>query len=287
KFFMDYDDLLVKLIELLENNDGLRKKLSSTYRYIMVDEYQDTNKLQSRIVQLLAETHNNVMVVGDDSQSIYSFRGANFRNIMEFPEDFPDTRIIKLEQNYRSTQPILNLTNKIIDRAQEKYTKVLFSHKREGARPALVMAQDDNFQSKFVAQKVLELREEGVGLDEIAVLFRSSYHSFDLELELNRRNIPFVKVGGFKFIETAHIKDILAFLRVLHNPKDTVSWNRILLLVEGIGSRTSLKIINSIAANGEDTDEIIMREASARNRENLKKFINLLNEMGDAEYSPA
>jgi len=287
KFFMDYDDLLVKLIQLLEQNENLRKKLSATYRYVMVDEYQDTNKLQANIVKLLAETHNNVMAVGDDSQSIYSFRGANFRNIIDFPNLFPNTRIIKLEQNYRSTQPILNFANKIIDRALEKYTKVLFSYKPEGVRPALIMAQDENFQSKFVAQKVLELREEGVSLNDIAVLFRSSYHSFDLEIELNRRNIPFVKVGGFKFIETAHIKDVLAFLKILHNPKDTVSWNRLLLLVEGIGTKTSLKIVNNIATNGDEVNQLIMKEATARNRQALRKFIGTLKAISDPSYSPA
>jgi len=287
KFFLDYDDLLVKLMELLENNEPIRHKLSSTYRYIMVDEYQDTNKLQASIVRNLACAHDNVMAVGDDSQSIYSFRGANFKNIMEFPEIFPGTRIIKLEQNYRSTQPILRFTNTVIDRAREKYTKVLFSHKREGPRPALIMAQDESMQSKFVAQKVLELREEGVGLDEVAVLFRSSYHSFDLEIELNRRNIPFVKVGGFKFIETAHIKDVMAFLRILQNPRDTVSWNRLLLLIEGVGTRTSLRIINRIAANGEAPEKTILAEATARNRANIQRFIEVFKEIAHETYLPA
>ncbi len=206
-FFMDYDDLLVSLKELLEHHQDVRERLSETYRYIMVDEYQDTNKIQADIVRFLASTHNNVMVVGDDSQSIYAFRGANFGNIIDFPKVFPDTRIIKLEENYRSTQPILNLTNVIIDRAKEKYTKVLFTRKKDGVLPAAVIAGDENMQSKFVTQRILELREEGVALDDIAVLFRSGYHSFDLEIELNTRNIPFVKVGGFKFVETAHVKD--------------------------------------------------------------------------------
>jgi len=247
---MDYDDLLIYLKTLLEENPDVREKLSQTYRYIMVDEYQDTNKIQADIIRFLAATYNNVMVVGDDSQSIYAFRGANFRNIMDFPEMFPGTKIIKLEENYRSTQPILDVANVIIDRAKEKYTKVLFTQKKGGTVPALVVAQDERTQSQFVSQRILELREEGIPLNEIAVLFRSSYHSFDLEIELNQRNIPFVKVGGFKFMETAHIKDLLAHLKILANPLDTVSWHRVLLMVESIGPKTAQEIFQSVASSG-------------------------------------
>src|SRR5256885_7962244 len=176
------------------------------------------------------------MVVGDDSQSIYAFRGATFRNIMDFPKLFPGAQIFKLEENYRSTQPILALANEVINQAAEKYTKMLFTRKREGPAPVLVKAVDENTQSRFVAQRVLELREEGVALGDIAVLFRSSFHSFDLEIELSRRNIPFVKRGGVKFIETAHVKDILPHLRVVENPRDAGSWNRLVLLVGGGGA---------------------------------------------------
>jgi DNA helicase-2/ATP-dependent DNA helicase PcrA len=247
---VDYDDLLVYLRALLEENPDVQEILSQTYRYIMVDEYQDTNKIQADIVRFLAAAHNNVMVVGDDSQSIYAFRGANFRNIMDFPAMFRDTKIVRLEENYRSTQPILNLANVIIDRAQEKYTKVLFTQKKEGLLPALVVAEDERMQSQFVTQRILELREEGVPLDEISVLFRASYHSFDLEIELNQRNIPFVKVGGFKFMETAHIKDLLAHLKILANPLDTVSWHRVLLMVERIGPKTAEQIFQDVARSG-------------------------------------
>jgi DNA helicase-2/ATP-dependent DNA helicase PcrA len=217
---MDYDDLLIHMRALLEENPDVQETLSQTYRYIMVDEYQDTNKIQADIVRFLAEAHNNIMVVGDDSQSIYAFRGANFRNIMDFPAMFQGTKVIKLEENYRSTQPILNVANVIIDRAREKYTKILFTKKKEGIVPALVVAEDERMQSQFIRQRILELREEGIPLDEIAVLFRASYHSFDLEIELNQRNVPFVKVGGFKFMETAHIKDLLAHLKILANPEE-------------------------------------------------------------------
>lgn len=243
---MDYDDLLIHLRTLLDNNPDVQETLSQTYRYIMVDEYQDTNKIQADIIRFLASTHNNVMVVGDDSQSIYAFRGANFRNIMDFPALFPGTNIVKLEENYRSTQPILAIANEIIGRAKEKYTKVLFTQKGYGTVPALVAAEDERMQSLFVSQRILELREEGIPLNQIAVLFRASYHSFDLEIELNQRNIPFVKVGGFKFMETAHIKDLLAHLKILANPLDTVSWHRVLLLVENIGPKTAEEIFHCV-----------------------------------------
>jgi DNA helicase-2/ATP-dependent DNA helicase PcrA len=209
----------------------------------MVDEYQDTNALQASIVRRLAAEHDNVMAVGDDAQSIYAFRGASFRNIMDFPNLFAGTRIIKLEQNYRSTQAILDLANAVISQARESYTKVLFTTTPGGETPMVIAAYDENFQSRFVSQRVLELREEGVPLADIAILFRASFHSFDLEIELSRHDIPFVKRGGFKFIETAHIKDVLAHLRLVANPRDAVSWNRILLLVEGIGPRNAERII--------------------------------------------
>ncbi|HYY73194.1 MAG TPA: ATP-dependent helicase [Solirubrobacterales bacterium] len=245
---VDYDDLLVLLRDLLRDHPEVAAQLSRTYRFIMVDEYQDTNPLQAEIVRGLAATHPNVMAVGDDSQSIYSFRGATFRNIMDFPKAFPGARILKLEENYRSTQPILDLANAIIDRAAEKHTKVLRTRRAEGPPPLLVQCSDEQAQSRFVTQRILELREEGVPLEEVAVLFRSSFHSFDLELELQRADLPFVKRGGFKFIETAHVKDVLAHLRVVANPRDAVSWHRVLLLLEHVGPRTAEDIYAHLAA---------------------------------------
>ena len=256
KSLVDYDDLLTKLRDLLAGNDEVRQRMSDTYRYIMVDEYQDTNHLQAEIVRLLAATHDNVAVVGDDAQSIYSFRGADFRNIMDFPKDFPGCRVIKLEENYRSTQPILNLTNEIIERAREGYEKHLFTNKKSGKRPRLVQAGSEHMQSQFVCQKILELREEGVPLWDIAVLFRSSFHSFDLEIELTRQNIPFVKRGGFQFMEAAHVKDLLAHMRVLANPNDAISWSRILLLLEGVGPGASQKIIKWLLAGGQPVERL-------------------------------
>jgi DNA helicase-2/ATP-dependent DNA helicase PcrA len=212
----------------------------------MVDEYQDTNKIQAEIIYLLAGNNKNVMVVGDDSQSIYAFRGANFENIMRFPEVFSGTRIIRLEENYRSVQPILKLTNVIIERAEQKYSKILFTRKSGGSLPLLVNTRSENSQSRFVVKKIREINRKGIPLNQIAVLFRASFHSFDLEIELSREGIPFIKVGGFKFMESAHIKDVLAHLRVISNPLDRISWYRILLLLDNIGpnkSRRSKSIV--------------------------------------------
>jgi DNA helicase-2/ATP-dependent DNA helicase PcrA len=243
---VDYDDLLVLLRRLLMEDAAVRRTISSLYRYILVDEYQDTNRLQADVVRHLASTHQNVMVVGDDAQSIYAFRGATFKNIMEFPSLFPGTIIYKLEENYRSTQPILNLANTIIEAAKEKYRKLLFTRKLDGPLPVLVEAAGENAQSRFIAQKILELREEGVPLSEMAVLFRSSFHSFDLEIELSRHGLPFVKRGGVKFIETAHVKDLLAHMRVVANPLDTVSWHRALMLVEGVGPKKAQDVMAAL-----------------------------------------
>ncbi len=244
---LDYDDLLVFLNKFLKEDSAAAKNFLSTIKFVMVDEYQDTNSLQAEIVKGLAKYNNNVMVVGDDSQAIYSFRGANFKNIIEFPLLFKDVKIIKLEENYRSSQPILDFANHITKDAVEKYTKVLYTRKGGDALPQIIAASTENLQSKFIIEKILELREEGIPLNDIAVLFRSSFFSFDLEIELNKANIPFVKFGGMKFIETAHIKDVLAFLRIAANPKDVVSWYRVLLLHEGVGPKTAQKILDELA----------------------------------------
>jgi DNA helicase-2/ATP-dependent DNA helicase PcrA len=283
KSLLDYDDLLTRLRDLLAAHEPARRRLSETYRFIMVDEYQDTNALQAEIVRLLAATHDNVAVVGDDAQSIYSFRGANFRNIMDFPKHFTGARIIKLEENYRSTQPILNLTNEIIQRAREGYEKRLFTRKSVGERPKLVQAGSELMQSQFVCQKILELREEGVPLWDIAVLFRSSFHSFDLELELARHNIPFVKRGGFQFMETAHIKDLLAHLRVIANPQDTISWQRILLLLEGVGPGAAQKIVRWLLADAHPARRLRTYPAKGKVAHALRTLAQVLEEASQAE----
>jgi DNA helicase-2/ATP-dependent DNA helicase PcrA len=283
KSLLDYDDLLVKLRDLLAGHAAVRERLSATYRYIMVDEYQDTNRLQDEIVRLLAATHDNVAVVGDDAQSIYSFRGANFRNIMDFPKQFPGARVIKLEENYRSTQPILNLTNEIIQRAKEGYEKRLFTRKSVGTRPKLVQAGSEQMQSQFVCQKILELREEGVPLWDIAVLFRSSFHSFDLEIELARHNIPFVKRGGFQFMETAHVKDLLAHMRIVANPRDAISWTRLLLLLEGIGPGAAQKIIKWLLEGSNAVERLRSYPAKGKVAHGLRTLAQVLEEAKQAE----
>ncbi|GJL56384.1 MAG: DNA helicase [Nitrospirales bacterium] len=277
---VDYDDLLVKLRELLHTDETARHNISQIFRYILVDEYQDTNRLQADVVRQLAATHDNVMVVGDDSQSIYAFRGATFRNIMEFPTLFPDTTIYKLEENYRSTQPVLQLANRLIEQAPEKYTKELFTKKLEGPLPVLVQATGENAQSRFIAQKILELREEGIALNEVAVLFRSSFNAFDLELELTRCDLPFIKRGGFKFIETAHVKDLLAHLRVMHNPLDTVSWNRILLLIEGVGPKKAKDVLAALLNTAQPYE--ILKSGTGRSAHGLRHLAALLE--GAAEH---
>ena len=281
KQLLDYDDLLVMLRQLLLLDESARTTISRQYRYILVDEYQDTNRLQAEVIRQLASTHNNVMIVGDDSQSIYGFRGATFKNIMEFPTLFPGTTMYKLEENYRSTQPILNLANCIIDEAAEKYTKRLFTRKIDGPLPSLVEAAGENTQSRFIAQKILELREEGVPLSEVAVLFRSSFHSFDLEIELSRKGLPFIKRGGVKFIETAHVKDLLAHVRVIANPLDTVSWHRVLMLVEGVGPKKAQDLLAAVVKAGEPLD--VLRSVTGRSGQGLKDLANTLESLNGAE----
>lgn len=276
RVLLDYDDLLIHLRDLLAGNEEIRQRLSERYRFILVDEYQDTNRLQSQIIRLLAASHDNVMVVGDDAQSIYSFRGADFRNIMDFPRDFPGTKLVYLEENYRSTQPILTFTNEIIRRAKERYEKTLFTHKKEGGTPLLIRAENEQMQSRFVCQKVLELREEGVPLWDIAVLFRSGFHSFDLEMELARHRIPFIKRGGFQFMESAHIKDLLAHLRIISNLQDTVSWGRVLLLLEGVGSQMSRKVIQWVLESGMPWERLRSFPAKGRVAIGLKTLAQVL-----------
>jgi DNA helicase II / ATP-dependent DNA helicase PcrA len=283
KQLLDYDDLLVMLRQLLLLDEVARTTISRQYRYILVDEYQDTNRLQAEVIRQLASTHNNVMVVGDDSQSIYGFRGATFKNIMEFPTLFPGTTMYKLEENYRSTQPILNLANCIIDEAAEKYTKRLFTRKIDGPLPALVEAAGESTQSRFIAQKILDLREEGVPLSEVAVLFRSSFHSFDLEIELSRKGLPFIKRGGVKFIETAHVKDLLAHVRVIANPLDTVSWHRVLMLVEGVGPKKAQDLLATLVKS--DKPFQTLREVTGRSSVGLKNLANTLESLSGAEDS--
>ena len=284
---LDFDDLLVFLQQLLKSHPDIRERMSSSFKYIMVDEYQDTNKIQAEILYLLTGAHQNIMVVGDDSQSIYAFRGANFRNIMEFPKMFPDTRIITLEENYRSVQPILNLTNVIIDQATEKYSKTLFTQKSGGSTPVLVSARDENSQSLFIVRKIQELTDQGVALNQIAVLFRAGFHSFDLEIELNREQMPFIKVGGFRFVESAHIKDVLAHLRVISNPHDRISWYRILLLVNKIGPTTAQKVFEAIKNEGSGYTGLLTVKPTTGALKGLKRLKELFSDIDSYPMSVA
>ncbi len=244
---VDYDDLLLFWAMLVETDGPLADRIAGLYDHILVDEYQDTNHLQSRILRGMCRGHTNLTVVGDDAQSIYAFRGATIRNILDFPQQFPGAAVVPLEENYRSTQPILDCTNTLISRAEERYTKNLYTHRAGGEKPWLVTAHDEPAQTRFVVDRILELHEEGVPLREMAVLFRAGYMSADLEIELTARGIPFEKWGGLKFLEAAHVKDVLAFLRVLENPRDEVSWYRLLLLMPGIGDVTARGAIESMA----------------------------------------
>ena len=280
---LDYDDLLLYLKTLLECNPEVRKKLSSQYKYILVDEYQDTNTIQAEIVKLLASEHNNVMAVGDDSQSIYSFRGANFKNILEFPKIFPNTKIIKLEQNYRSSQNILALANEILLKAKEKYTKTLYSDIVCPIKPALISANDMKMEAEFISQRVLELvEEEGLSLNDICVLARSARMTYNLEIELAKRSIPYKKFGGMKFIEAAHVKDIIAHLRVILNPSDIISYTRILLLLDGIGTQSANKLLPVLAEDGDIKD----KKLPVKNSEAVIRLTELINNNQKDIFNP-
>jgi DNA helicase II / ATP-dependent DNA helicase PcrA len=242
---LDYDDLLLFWKALAASPAG--KEVADRFDHVLVDEYQDTNPLQAEILLHLRQAKNrNLMVVGDDSQAIYGFRSASASNMLDFPRQFPGTRIITLEQNYRSTTPILGVSNAVIAGARERYAKELRSVRAGGMRPVLLTCADEAEQALRVCEHALEHREQGTPLHAQAVLFRSSHHSDVLELELARRNIPFVKYGGLKFLEGAHVKDVLALLRVLENPRDEVSWFRVLQLLDGVGPAGARSIISAI-----------------------------------------
>ena len=251
KNYLDYDDMLVYLKKLLEN-DVIRKDVASKYKYIMVDEYQDTNKLQGDISYLLAKDHANIMIVGDDAQSIYGFRGADHKNIMEFPERFSGCAIIKLEENYRSTQPILDAANSVLSEMSSKYSKRLVSNMKhnKGSMPQMWFFNDVYEEAMWIVKKMDELKDIGVPLEKQCVLFRSSYISIALQAELNKKGISYQLMGGMKFYESAHVKDVMAHLKIASNPKDELSWHRALELIEGVGPRTSEKILKDIASGG-------------------------------------
>ncbi|MFH1621563.1 MAG: ATP-dependent helicase [Candidatus Omnitrophota bacterium] len=277
---IDYDDMLLYLKFLLENKEIVRK-ISSKFSHIMVDEFQDTNKLQAEIVYSLGKIHQNIMVVGDDTQSIYSFRGAYYKNMFDFPKQFTKCKILKLEHNYRSTQPILNVANAVIEGEKEKYTKVLFTINKEGVTPELNFFKDAYKEADFVANKIKQLYDEGVELSSIGVLYRSNHNSLPLQLSLSRLDIPFIVYGGIRFIETAHVKDVLSFVKVLQNRSDEIAWNRILMLLDGIGPRTAEKIYNSIL-NSRNLEHAFNEFSSDQKfKKELKRLVTLFENIED------
>ena len=276
---VDYDDLLLCWALLLEHSAGIATKIAGMYDHLLVDEYQDTNQLQSRVLRGMCRAHRNITVVGDDAQSIYSFRGATQRNILDFPRHFPGTRLITLEQNYRSTQPILDVTNTLISRAPERFSKNLWTRRSGHEHPWLVTVSDEHEQTRFVVDRILELHEEGTPLREMAVLFRAGYMSADLEIELANRNIPFEKWGGLKFLEAAHVKDVVAFLRVIDNPRDEVSWYRVLMLMPGIGDTTARGVMASMAERGWDVDALTHWTPPGRARDAHRALTQLLRRL--------
>jgi DNA helicase-2/ATP-dependent DNA helicase PcrA len=245
---MDYDDLLLNWKRLLMEKSAIANLYAEQFEHILVDEYQDTNKLQAEIIDLLAVRHRNVMVVGDDAQSIFAWRGAEFTNIYEFPKRYPEAQIFRLETNYRSTPEILGLANVSIASNRKQFPKTLrAARESKGMMPALLPCRDADQQAAFVAARILELRDEGIALEDIAVLYRSHYHSLELQLELTRRGIPYRIRSGVRFFEQAHIKDVVAYLRVITNPRDELAWKRILRLIPQVGPATANRIWEQLA----------------------------------------
>ena len=243
---LDYDDLLLYWAAMLEEG-AIAGDIAARFDHVFVDEYQDTNRLQASILMALKPDGRGLAVVGDDAQSIYSFRAATVRNILDFPGQFtPAAAIVTLAQNYRSTGAILAASNAVIGLAEERYTKDLWTSRGTGEKPAIVVVADEGGQARYVADKVLEEREAGTALKAQAVLFRASHHSGPLEIELTRRNIPFVKFGGLKFLDSAHVKDVLAVLRFAENPRDRVAGFRVLQLLPGIGPSTAADFLDRL-----------------------------------------
>ena len=262
---MDFDDLLLNWKLLLDDRPEIAEPLKRKYRYILVDEYQDTNRLQAEVVDAMASVRRNVMVVGDDAQSIYSFRGASFENILTFPLRFPDARIFKLETNYRSTRQILQLANASIANNRFGFRKELRAVRGDGPDPAVVGVDDVFEQAAFVAQRILELRDEGESLGEIAVLYRSHYQSLELQMELSRRLIPYEIRSGVRFFEQAHIKDVLAYLKIVTNPRDELSWKRMLKLYPKVGEKTAAEVWGRIGGAPDPLERFLRGvEASGR-----------------------
>jgi ATP-dependent DNA helicase UvrD/PcrA len=278
----DYDDLMEVLRDSLRDNPGFRRKLNNEFRYIMVDEYQDTNVVQKQIVEFLSEDNRNILVVGDDAQSIYSFRGANYENILRFPQKYPDCRVIKIEQNYRSNQKILDFTNAIIGNARIGYKKQLFSKILYDSVPVVRKFYDQQLEAEFIADKIIEYREKGIALNQVAILVRAFWHARYIEVELNKRSIPYIAVGGLAFNERKHVKDIISYLRIVQNPYDAVAWHRILKYIPGVGIVTARKIIEKIISeNGIQKNSF----ENAKFAEGLTRLTDMINHASDNKIS--
>jgi DNA helicase-2/ATP-dependent DNA helicase PcrA len=289
---MDYDDLLLSWKRLLLEKPDIAALYADQFQHILVDEYQDTNKLQAEIIDLLAVKHRNVMVVGDDAQSIFAWRGAEFTNIYEFPKRYPEARVFRLETNYRSTPEILGLANTAIAANRKQFPKILHAVRpSKGLPPALVPCRDADQQAAFVASRILELRDEGIPLEEMAVLYRSHYHSLELQLELTRRAIPYRIRSGVRFFEQAHIKDVIAYLRIITNPRDELAWKRILRLIPQVGAATANRIWERLAY-APDPLALVRRadfDAAPRRGSGWMDFVRLLESLvqDDTRGNPA
>jgi len=248
---MDFDDLLVNLYLLLLKSEKVRTKFATQFRYVLVDEYQDTNAIQASIIKKFASHHKNILVVGDDAQSIYSFRAADIQNILRFEKEYADARVFRLETNYRSTPNILDVANEVIANNKKQYSKELKSVRDGFSKPELHAFADASEEAEFIAGRILELRDEGVEMENMAVLFRASHHSQALEMELTRRDIPYEYRGGLRFFERSHIKDVLAYLRLVSNKADVVAWSRVLNMQVGIGPVSAGKVIAAVQKLGD------------------------------------
>ncbi len=280
----DFDDLMETLRDNLRDNINFRKKLQAIFKYVMVDEFQDTNAVQKEIIDYIAEQHKNIMVVGDDSQSIYAFRGANYENILRFPETYPDCNVVKIEQNYRSTQSILDFTNNIIEHAKIGYKKKLHSNiTHQPGFPIVKRFYDQQEEAAFIVDKILALREQDIALEHMAVLNRADWHNRYIQTELNKRDIPYVVVGGFRFHERAHVKDLMAYLKVIYNPSDAIAWNRILKLMPGIGNVTASSIIKHIGE--QDMHKAFTAHTNKNYYPGLKKLEHTLLKASDMQKS--
>ncbi|MFC1496043.1 ATP-dependent helicase [Candidatus Margulisiibacteriota bacterium] len=254
---MDFDDLLCKWLSLLLDHPDVLEEFRTRFQYILVDEYQDTNLVQAQIIDLLSSKYRNLMVVGDDSQSIYSFRAAEFKNIIDFPNRYQDCKVFKIETNHRSTPEILAFANESIKNASEKFEKKLKPVRKQGISPVVVSFRDVHQQASFVAQRILELYNEGAKLNDIAIIYRSHYHCLELQMELTRRGIPHEVRSGLRLFEEAHIKDVMSYLKVFHNPQDGLSWFRMLKLLPSVGQKTADKVWRTIQKAEEPVKEFV------------------------------